>query len=367
MTLEFQAVDVKKLLTVLAHELDYNIMIDDAVKGDVSLYLKDVSWQQALNAILRMKNLKAETDNNILFISPETDEIAGFKPELLRLRFAQADKIAELVKQTSGLLSADGSLVVDPRTNQLWAQDDRTHLLKLRQFIAALDVPVKQIRITGRIVNVDRNYLNRLGVKFTSSNQNQTGTDNTNTGNNINLSTNEARITLARFGSTSTLDAEIAALEAEGHGKLISHPKLLTANGVAAYIEAGQEIPYQEKTSSGATNVAFKKAVLGLKVTPEITNRNQIQLLLSLNQDKVSRITVNGVPAIETQQIQTQVLAQNNQTIVLGGIYEQSAQNREERVPVLGKIPLVGGLFKQREKENNTRELLIFITPEIVD
>jgi type IV pilus assembly protein PilQ len=232
---------------------------------------------------------------------------------------------------------------------------------------SALAVPAKQIAIEARIVNIDENYTHELGIEFGTS----SGTNNNSNGLSMDLPNNQMNpgqfnFVLAKLNNDMLLDMELSALENEGHGKVISRPKLITLDHEPAYIDSGEDIPYQERTSEGNTNIAFKKAALGLKVTPEIVANNKILLHIQVNQDKVSSLTVQGVPAIDTQEIKTQALVNNKQTVVLGGIYEQTKNTTTVKLPVLGDIPLLGVLFRHKLTENERKELLIFITPQII-
>lgn len=374
-SLNFHDIPVRDLLELLAEFKHINLILSDEVRGSLTLRLENISWQQALDSILMMRNLGKNQQGSILIIGP-IDQLASYSAaakdsqnlttQLIAVHYAKAVELGEMIQDTkNNLLSERGSLTVDPRTNTLWIKDTAERLEQVQQFLKAVDVPARQVSIAARIVTVDQDSLADLGIKFGTAT----------------ISADDAhgalpaviddpghiRFSVARLGPTSVLDLEIAALAQEGRAEIISKPELITANRQSATIESGQEIPYQQGTSSGATNVAFKKAVLGLKVTPEISPENQIMLLLKVNQDQVSPLQVNGVPAINTQEIETQVRVHDGETIVLGGIFVDSKNNRVEHIPFLGKIPLVGALFANKETHNERKELLIFITPKILN
>jgi type IV pilus assembly protein PilQ len=373
-SLNFQNIPVRDLLQLLAEFNNTNMVINDAVQGSITLHLENVPWQQALNTILLIQNLAQRQQGNIIFIAPaallaQANLAMSATSKLIPLHYAKAADLAALLQnKNDGLLSAQGVVVADTRTNSLWLKDTANNIASIQQFVKDFDTPMQQVLITARIVNVDEDHVRDLGLRFsTVQGQSPISMDNL----TMNMPSNQQRVdqftvAIARLGANTLLDLELSALESEGHGKIISNPRLITINRQAAYIESGQEIPYQEKTSSGATNIAFKKAVLSLKITPDITPQNKISLTLTVNQDKVSALQVNGVPAISTQQVQTQVLMDDNETIVLGGIYEQSDHQVVERIPVLGSVPLLGALFRHTQTKTNRRELLIFVTPKII-
>ena len=375
LTLNFEDIKIRDLLQLLAEYAHINIMISDNIQGGITLHLQNVTWQQALDSVLVMANLTKREQDNVTFITSinaATADAVTTNATLIRLHYANAADMANLLKnQIGGLLSKNGMVSADPRTNSLVIQDTPEKTDNARNFIQRLDIPVKQVLIKARIVNVDENCLHELGVKFSTVNTNSSlnlGGLSMDMPIAINKNQNgQFNIAIAKLGPDTLLDLELSALESEGHGKIISSPELTTADRTAAYIEAGEEVPYQEKTSSGATNVAFKKAVLGLKVTPEITPGNKVILNLTVNQDKLSSINVDGVPVIQTREIGTQVLVNNGQTIVLGGIYEQNDSKDVERIPFLGSLPVVGGLFRSQITKSQRRELLIFVTPQIVN
>lgn len=290
---------------------------------------------------------------------------AGLKSCWIPLYFAKANDVASFIaKPDLQMLSPQGKIHADKNTNQLWLMDDEKHIAIIRTLIHHLDQSGPQFLIKAKIINLDRQYQKSLGVLF------QTNPATTNpiaplTMNepDTNTGAGEFTIGLAKLPGNNLLNLQLSALEQEGHATLISNPALVTLNKLPAVIQSGAEVPYQEATSSGATSVSFKKAVLQLKVTPQAMPHHRILLHIALNQDKVSALTVNGVPAIQTQQIATQVIVNNNQTLVLGGILETSRAKQNTGIPVVDDIPVLGHLLRHHTKQIKQQELLIFITP----
>lgn len=381
LSLNFKNIPVRDLLELLAQLKHLNLVISESVQGSLTVHLDNITWQQGLDTVLSMQGLAMRQEGKILFIAPaaemverDTERMAGegLQTAFVAIHYAKAADLSALLQNKSdGLLSARGSLTVDERTNQLWIKDTPERLKQIRHFLQGVDVPAKQVQIAARIVNVDESSVEELGLKFgTRSNNSGAGKDNQELHMDMPLAVNNVghfTMAIAKLGEGTLLDLEISALEREGRARIISNPQLITANRKPAAIESGQEIPYQEKTSSGATSVMFKKAVLSLKVTPEITPENKILLSLAVNQDKVDELHVNGVPAINTQQVQSQILLNNGETIVLGGIYEQSNSQVVERIPFWGSIPVLGALFSNKETHVERKELLVFVTPKIIE
>lgn len=372
-------IPVRDLLELLAELKNMNLIVSDEVRGKLTLRLDNVTWQQALNAILTMQNLGKKQQDSILLIAPlariahdteQADQAQNLINELLAVHYAKAADLAKLIEdKNSGLLSERGSVAVDTRTNKLWIKDIPDRIKQIHAFVQGMDIPEQQILIAARIVSIDEDSITELGLKFgtvaMNTDNNATNSQNTDMPLTIN-DVGHFTFSLARLGSNTSLDLALSALAHDGHAEIISKPELVTANRQPAEIQSDQEIPYQESTSSGATNVAFKKAVLGLKVTPEIVPEHKIALQLTVNQDKISSLSVNGVPAINTQEIQTQILVTNGETIVLGGIFEESNLHTKEHTPILGAIPFIGRLFSNKETHQAHKELLLFITPKIM-
>lgn len=284
---------------------------------------------------------------------------------ILPLHYLKADDLmAILHSQTFHWSSKNGSFLIDQRSNRIMVQDLPENLIQIKKMIAALDVPIQQILLEARIVNIDTDKEQDLGLSFNfTADESSTST---NTPINSGLNNNNLGVAIVKLNSTTLLDLKLAALTKQGHGEIIAKPRLMTVEQQTAVIESGEEIPYQETAGEGATQVAFKKAVLSLRVTPKIVGQQKILLDLKVNQDSRGSMIVNGVPTINTQQITSQVLVGNGQTLVLGGIYEQVNNDQLERIPFLSDLPLIGGLLQNKHHLVTQRELLIFVTPRIV-
>ncbi len=408
-SLNFQNIEIRAVLQLLADFTGINIIVSNNVTGNITLRLNDIPWDQALDIILTTQNLDKRRTGNVMLIDTKESldkieesqlksqqiiqKLEPIQSELIQVNYAKAADIAVLIKdKQNSLLSDKGKISVDARTNMLWIQDTGTKIEEVRNLIKQLDISVKQVLIEARIVDVTKDFSEDLGIRWGVSkpphlsgtldgaNQFQIPPGNTNPATvpvaqrlNLDLAAAPAvgtpasvGIALAKLGDNILLDLELSALESEGRAELISSPRLITTNQQPAVIESGQEIPYQEATSSGATAVAFKKAVLSLKVTPQITPDNKILMELQINQDTPSAQLFNGVPAIQTKEIQTNVLVNNGQTVVLGGIYTQDKNKSIQRIPFLGSLPVVGVLFGNKQVTVNNEELLIFITPKII-
>jgi len=426
LTLNFQDIDVRPLLQLLADTSGQNIVVSDSVKGRVTLRLQNVPWDQALDIVLRTKGLDMRRKDNVILVAPQAElaahekaeleaqkdiqDLAPLRTEFLAVNYAKASEIARLVKSTGGgsLLSARGNVTVDERTNTLLVQDTAENLTAVRNLVQTLDIPVRQVLIEARIVIVADDFSRELGVRagFTrvsddirdlfaiSGSAQSTDTimgsalDNLATtgqpfpvnvpfGNfdryNVNMpvANPAGRIALSILDFDDFLiDLELSAAQNEGRGEIKSTPRVVTANQREAIIEQGVEIPYQESSSSGATTTQFKKAVLSLKVTPQITPDDRVILDLTVTKDSVGQLVPSAtggfVPSIDTRNIQTQVLVRDGQTVVLGGIMETERRDNVKKVPLLGDVPVIGNLFKSTNKINNRDELLIFITPKIL-
>lgn len=405
-SLNFQNISVRAVLQLIAEFTGNNVVVSDKVGGNITLRLHSVPWDQALSIIMKTKGLAKRQMGNVLLIAPaqeisarekeelesiqQSKALAPLLSDLMQINYAKAGDIAALLDNKSNkMLTSRGTLSVDARTNSIWIQDTAAKLAEIKALVKKLDVPVRQVLIEARVVIVNKDFEHDIGVRFGTThsdymsgslegaNELRQGTApaDVTLANRLNLdlaapTSSGAPATiglaLARISKGLLLDLELSALEIEGKGEVISSPRLITANQQEAVIEAGEEIPYQEATSSGAASIAFKKAVLRLKVTPQITPDNKIILDLAVNQDTPSANLFNGVPAILTKQIETNVLVSNGQTIVLGGIYRQDKRQAIRRVPFLGEMPIIGNLFRNKQKILKREELLIFITPKII-
>jgi len=431
LSLNFQNIDVRSLLQVIADFTNFNIVTSDTVTGALTLRLKDVPWDQALQIIMDAKGLGMRKTGTVLWIAPKDEIDARTKKDLeaadaikklepLRSQAFQLNyaKATDLVAQLTGgslpgasagggssnkFLSERGSVMAEPRTNQLFVTDIGSKLEEVAKLIQSLDVPVRQVMIEARIVEASDTFGRSLGVRLGGGdlraqkggdggyglfggNRVAIGTDYTNATNSsgfggpVNVGGNFVNMPAALSGVTGTgsfalsifnsaanrfLTLELSAMEADGQGKIISSPRLVTADQTKALIEQGTEIPYNVTAPNGATTIAFKKAVLKLEVSPQITPEGNIILNLDVNKDSVGQVTEQGV-AIDTKHVTTQVLVENGGTVVIGGIFELEETNQVNKVPLLGDVPIVGNLFKNTTKTANKREMMVFITPKVI-
>ncbi|HKU14576.1 MAG TPA: type IV pilus secretin PilQ [Steroidobacteraceae bacterium] len=437
LTLNFQDIETRAVLQLLADTSGQNMVISDTVGGNVTLRLQNVPWDQALDIVMRTKGLDMRREGNVMFVAPapeiaarekellsarqQVQQLAPLRTEYLQINYAKASDLAALIKSNdkSSLLSDRGSVAIDERTNTLLLQDTSERLADIRRLVSTLDIPVRQVLIEARIVIVNDDYSRELGVRFGANAAFQQGgsdglglVGNPLTGGddgvgispfpalgnppagtptigdaqlggfeldpdannrylvNLPVANAAGRLALTLLDSDYLVDLELSAAQAEGRGEIISSPRLITANQREATIEQGVEIPYQESSSSGATTTQFKKAVLSLKVTPQITPDNRVILDLTVAKDSVGQLVASAtggfVPSIDTREIVTQVLVNDGQTVVLGGILETERRDAETKVPWLGDVPVLGHLFKTTSKTDNKDELLIFVTPRIL-
>ena len=405
MTLNFQDISVRAALQIIAGYNDFNLVTSDSVTGNITLRLDGVPWDQALDVVLRIKGLDKRMDGSILMVAPaeelaareakdlkakqQVEDLEPLYSEYMRLNYAKAEDFADLLKtDINSIITPRGSVSVDQRTTTLLVKDTVKSIENIRRIIETLDIPVQQVVIESRMVTVRDNVTEDLGVRWGFSDQQGSdgisgsleGAETISNGVipdltdrlNVNLPiTNPAAsigLHIAKLANGTLIDLELSALEEENKGEIIASPRIIAANQQKARIEQGTEIPYTESASSGATTVSFKKAVLSLEVTPHITPDNKVILDLIITQDTRGDTVQTGTGeavSIDTQEIQTQVLVENGQTIVLGGIFQQQIINTTNKVPVLGDIPYVGRLFKSTSEFNEKRELLIFVTPKI--
>ena len=422
MTLNFQNIDIRSLLQVMADFTGLNLVVSDSVTGTVTLRLKEVPWAQALNIILEAHGLGMRQVGNVLQIAPKTELAAREKTEIeaqqalqglgpvrmqeFKLNYARAADVARSLTGSGAganapggmrILSVRGSVLADLRTNQVFVSDMPTRLVQVQDLIRKLDIPVRQVLIEARIVEASDNFGRSLGVRLggraTSLNNNintQAGAGymspdagaatsqqtafGVTAGDFVNLPAaaqngyNAASFAVSLFNASLTrvLNLEISAMEADGKGKIISSPRIVTTDQVKALIEQGTELPYEEKSASGATTTAFRKANLKLEVTPQITPEGNIILNLDINKDSVGRLTTKGF-AIDTKHVQTQVLVENGGTVSIGGIFEETERTDDTKVPVLGDLPGLGWLFRNRSRSRSKSEMMVFITPKLLD
>ena len=419
LSLNFQNIEVRAVLQLIADFTEFNLVASDTVGGNVTLRLKNVPWDQAMDIILKSKGLGMRQVGNVVMVAPQEEiaarekleleaqqqiqELAPLRTEFMQVNYAKAADISALIKdEANNLLSERGNVTVDKRTNTLLIQDTAEQLSDIRGVIQALDIPVRQVLIESRIVIANEDFSKDLGVRFGYSHFNNSKNLALTSGNgtksdfisaiggnipgDVNYSANTTfhtddlenyivdlpvanpaaafRWSVGRIGSY-LLQLELSALQAEGRGEVVSSPRVITANQKEALIESGTEIPYQEASSSGSTSVSFKKAVLSLRVTPHITPDDRIIMDLSVNKDSVGEI-FGGVPSIDTNEVTTQVLVANGDTVVLGGIFESDNRDDIVQVPFFGDLPYLGRLFKRTTKNTSKQELLVFVTPKIL-
>jgi len=424
-TLNFQDLETRAVLQLLADFTNLSIVVSDTVQGSMTLRLQNVPWDQALDVVMTTKGLAMRRNGNVIIVAP-AEEIAAreqaalealqakqtlepLRSEFIQVNYAKASDLAALIQGQGGnsLLSDRGTVAIDERTNTLLVSDVATSLADIRRLVTTLDIPVRQVLIESRVVIVNDDYSRELGVRFgaTSVNDNNgngligvTGTG-AGAGNmvgapliggaggsatpvgvppqvsryNVNLpvAAPAGSIALAILGSDYLVDLELSALQAEGEGRVISTPRIVATNQREARILQGTEIPYQESSSSGATTVSFKEAVLSLSVTPQITPDNRIIMDLTITKDSVGEVVSSGqaggfIPSIDTRELTTQVHVDDGETVVLGGVFETELRSAVTKVPGLGNIPGIGYLFRSRTQTNNNAELLIFVTPKIL-
>mgnify|MGYP001160706935 CR=1 FL=1 len=414
LSLNFQDIEVRAVLQLIADFTGLNLVASDTVQGSITLRLQNVPWDQALDLVLKTKALGKRQMGSVLLIAPaeeiaarekieleavkQVEELAPLVQEFMQFKYAKAADIAKILTSDQGLLSERGTAVVDERTNTILMKDTANNLEKIREALVMLDVPVRQVLIEARIVVATTSVGEEMGVKWggglakdngsnwvtaggsqtTISETNQILFDRANGDDTTAIDLDSANI--VDFGATSSnatsfaigyqtadflLDLELSAIETDGRAEIVSQPRVITADGQKALIESGTQIPYEQATSSGATSVTFKSAVLKLEVTPQITPDDRIIMDLVINQDSIGEETSAG-PTINTNSVQTQVLVDNGETVVLGGIFRAEEVVSVSKTPFFGDLPLIGSLFRYSSKSDDKSELLVFITPRLV-
>jgi len=414
LSLNFQNIDVRAVLQLIADFTGLNLVTSDTVQGNITLRLKNVPWDQAMDIILKTKGLSKRQTGNVILVAPteeiaareklelesqkQIEDLAPLRSEYIQVNYAKAEDLAALLKsEDNSLLSIRGNVTIDERTNTLLVQDTAEKLLQIRGLVNTLDIPVRQVLIESRVVVANDDFSKDIGVRFginrRSGNVPQSGTllsgslnGTTNIFNgdplvqadrlNVNLPAAPADATAASIGLAiaklpfgNLLELELSALQQEGRGEVISNPRVITANQKEAYIEQGTEIPFLTSSANGSTTITFKKAVLSLRVTPQITPDDRVIMDLTVTQDTIGQFIAllgSSVPSIDTQEVTTQVLVDNGETVVLGGVYRRETREESDRVPFFGDLPYVGFLFKQTSGLNEKQELLIFVTPKII-
>ncbi|MDX1609149.1 MAG: type IV pilus secretin PilQ [Halofilum sp. (in: g-proteobacteria)] len=404
LSLNFQDIEVRSVLQLLADFTGLNVVVSDSVTGNVTLRLKNVPWDQALDIILQTKGLAQRQNGNVIYIAPQQEiaareqaeleaqaqqqELAPLRTEYIQVNYAKAGEMANILLSEQGsLLSERASVTVDERTNTLLVRDTSANLEQARRLVNRLDIPVRQVLIESRIVVATDDFNRELGIRWGVSRDttndgeggvvapgatgvqelvnNDTLTDRFNVNLPVTNPAGSVALALAKLPFGTFLELELSALQAEGRGEVISSPRVITSNQREALIEQGVEIPYQEASSSGATSTSFRKAVLSMAVTPQITPDDRVIMDLRVTRDSVGQLFA-GVPSIDTREVDTQVLVDNGETVVLGGIYERTRNDQVNRVPFFSELPVVGKLFRSTIKEDDKSELLVFVTPKIV-
>lgn len=416
LSLNFQDIEVRSVLQLIADFTDLNLVASDTVSGRITLRLQNVPWDQALDIVLRTKGLDKRQIGNVLMVGPAAEiaarekqeldnqqqiqALAPLKTEFIQVRYANANDLVALFKSSgegeASLLSKRGSIIVDDRTNSIIISETADRLADIRRVLQQLDIPVRQVQIEARIVTANTNFTQQLGIRWGGGGKKSMGQDNF-----LSIAGNQAGVQSIRdanqpgttgggiavddftgvdlaapgantvfavgiAGRDYLLDLELSALASDGNAEVVARPKVITADKQTATISSGVQIPYQEASSSGATSTSFQEAVLSLEVTPQITPDNRIIMDLKVNQDSVGQV-FNGVPSINTNEVATQVLVDNGQTLVLGGIFTTSSSDTVDKTPFFGDLPYVGSLFRRTIKSDDKQELLIFITPRIIE
>ena len=407
-SLSFQSIDVRALLQIIADVAGTNMVVSDSVKGDIAMRLQNVPWDQALDIILKSKGLGMRQQGNVMMVAPIDElaqrekaeleaqkqkvELAPLRSEILQVNYAKASDIKALLgSDKTSLLTERGRVTVDERTNTLLVLETSDKIDEIRRLVARLDIPVRQVLIESRIVVANEDFARQIGTRFGvnsigSAGSNRIGQSGTNTGSrdviagntptldnsyivNLPAASSAPSIAWTVLGTDFQIDLELQALQTEGRGEVISTPRVVTANGKQAMIEQGREIPYQTSSGNSGTNTQFKKAVLSLTVSPQITPDNRVIMDLNVTNDTQGANVQTGAgtaPAIDTRRVDTQVLIKSGETVVLGGVFQRETISGSGKVPLLGDIPLLGVLFRNSNRSDTKRELLIFVTPKVL-
>ncbi len=390
--LNFYHVPVTQALKVIARLGKFNIIVSDDVKGHLSLYLKNTNWQRVFTTILKTKNLIQQKVRNVIIIGAANHILENAKQQLaaatamenllplqnkvFHIKYGKASYYYDALKNNNLLMSERSVIILNKRTNTLFVKDNAKKLAAIQAYLNETDIPAKQVEIATRLVTIDKSFERQLGIKWDLHGPPIHQIKGYHTNNRFKLdfgataigNTSPGKLTIATLAKNILIGLELSALEAEGGGEILSNPHLLTTDQQEAIIEQGTEIPYNESTKSGAAAIAFKKALLRLKVTPQITPKRKVLLHLEVNQDAKSSDTSAGdTPLIDTRHIKTNVLVNDGQTVVLGGIYERSKTQNTVKIPFISFLPVLGNLFKRQGFKENRKELLIFVTPHIIN
>ena len=427
LSLNFQDIEVRSVLQLIADFVDLNLVASDTVDGNVTLRLQNVPWDQALDIVLKAKGLDKRLEGNVLTVAPaeeiaarerqllendkQIQELAPLYTEFFQVNYADAKTLFEIFKGSGdgeGILSDRGKVIVDDRTNSIVLTETQSKLDEFRRLLERIDIPVRQVLIEARIVNANTNYSRQLGVKWSGGlnlsngnqrsviggsgstqqagtagvfetppegaannnkfdvNNNGTGFTGTNPFVDLGVSNPTGALAVGFMSGSAILNLELNAMQSDGGGEIISQPKVITSDKKTALINSGKEIPYLEASSSGAASISFKEAVLSLEVTPQITPDGNIIMDVKVTNDQQGKQVFNGVPVIDKNEITTQILVRDGETVVLGGIFTRDYSNTQEKVPFLGDLPVIGPLFRRDISKDDKTEMLIFITPKIL-
>lgn len=378
MSLNFQDVDVRSVLQVMADFAGINLVASDTVQGRITLRLEQVAWEQALDMVLRSKGLGRRMEGGVMLVAPLA-ELAGqgvyleqepVRRELIAIHHAKAGELAELLLASladDGILAGRGSISVDARTNTLVVAQPASRLVEIRKLVTELDVPVRQVMIEARIVEAGVDYERALGVRWGRNLYGQGARLGSDLFVDLGVDRASSALGVGLLRSDVLLDLELSAMEKSGNGEIISQPKVVTADKETARILKGTEVPYQETTKSGATSISFREASLSLEVTPQITPDGKVLMAVRVTKDEPDFVNaLNNVPPIRKNEVNAKVRVGDGETIVIGGVYSTSQNNVVDKVPFLGDLPYVGRLFRRDALQEKKSELLVFLTPRIM-
>ena len=391
-SLNFQDIDVRSVLQLLADVTDFNLVVSDDVQGNVTLRLQEVPWDQALDLVLQSKGLAKRVTGTVLLIDTaeamalrerqtleaqqQKAQLAPLQHELIQVNYAKAAHLAELFRTAaSGYEGQQGSVAVDERTNSIIAYQTQGQLKELRRIVKQLDIPVRQVMIEARIVEVNTDYSKNLGIRWggelTTGSSNWAISGKDGAGSlfvDLGVTASTSGLGIGFFSNHALLDLQLSAMEKTGNGEVVSQPKVMTSDKETAKILKGAEVPYQEASSSGSTSTSFKEAALSLEVTPQITPDNRIIMDVKVTKDEPDFANaLNGVPPIKKNEVSANVLVTNSETLVIGGVFSNMQSKAVDKVPVLGDLPFLGRVFRRNYVQDQKSELLVFITPRIMN
>ncbi len=363
LSLQAQSVSLRDVIAKIALVLEINIVLTDDINQKVTVHLQKMPWEKALETLLHSQNIDFLQLDDVWIIGGQQESTKNMKMQAYTLNYAKAQLLAEMLNQSVNVLSESGQASFDERTNTLVVKDTASVLDEIELLLENLDVQLRQVQIEARILNASKSFTRDLGLSFAG------GNDNAHIGvnqQNSVMSFGDIQLGLMKLPKDIHLDVFISAAEQDNRTQVLATPKLLTANQQEAVIKQGKEIAFEETSASGATSIRFKEAVLELRVTPHITPNNEVILNLHVKHDVIGKLADNGQPTIDTKSITTQVQVENNETIVLGGIYSRTDIKQINKIPLLGNIPVFGRLFQGSNTVDDNDELLIFVTPRIL-